>query len=463
MLLGKDCVFLDLETTGSRPSSDGITEVGLRRVSPDGETLVWQRLINPGRSIPDFIQQLTGIRPDMLQDAPFFEDIAEELWQQLEGAVLVAHNVRFDYGFLRQAFKAVGKDYRPAMCCTVKLSRKLYPQSSGHSLNAICSRMGVRRDVAHRAMADVDAMFAFVCQAVADHGLSAVNDCLRNQNRRPSLPPGLSDADLSSLPASPGVYHFYGQESQLLYVGKSVDIRKRVGSHFSADHKSHKEMQMAQSVVRIEYEETAGELGALLLENQQIKRLSPIFNRRQRRYKSLWTIELRAGLDNYLQPVIVNQPMQDWVQERELFGLFRNRSQAKKFLEEQLRSEKICKKVSGLESGKGPCFGRQIGQCKGACEGDESAQIHNLRLQLALQSQQIRSWPYEGSVVAVESGRHGRRECHLIRHWCHLASWPDDQWPELEVLPMQAQFDIETYRILLKHLPKLDVRPLSSL
>lgn len=277
MLLGKDCVFLDLETTGSRPSSDGITEVGLRRVSPQGETLTWQRLLNPGCGIPEFIQQLTGIRPDMVRDAPYFEDLAEELWEQLQGAVLVAHNVRFDYGFLRQAFKAVGKDYRPVMCCTVKLSRRLYPQCSGHSLSAICDRMDYQRDVAHRAMADVDAMFAFVCQAVTDHGLAAVNDCLTDQRKRPSPPPGLQQVDLQRLPAGPGVYRFYGEQSQLLYVGKSVDIRKRVGSHFSADHKSHKEMQMAQSVVRIEHEETAGELGALLLENQQIKGLSPIY------------------------------------------------------------------------------------------------------------------------------------------------------------------------------------------
>lgn len=463
MLLAKDCVFLDLETTGSSPSRDAITEVGLRRVSPNGETSVWQRLINPGRGIPEFIQQLTGISPEMVADAPLFEDIADELWQQLEGAVLVAHNVRFDYGFLRQAFKSVGRDYRPAMCCTVKLSRRLYPRGSGHSLDAICHRMGYQRDVAHRAMADVEAMFAFVCQAVADHGLDAVNASLSQQHKRPSLPPGLSDADIKDLPARPGVYRFYGPQSQLLYVGKSVDIRQRVGSHFSADHRSHKEMQMAQSVVRIEHEETAGEMGALLLENQQIKQLSPIFNRRQRRYKSLWTIELNTRSDAYMQPVIVNQAMQEWVQDRELFGLFRNRSQAKKFLEELLRTHKICKKVAGLESGEGACFGRQIAQCRGACVGEESAAAHNLRLQMALQSQQIRAWPYQGSVVAIETGRDGRRDCHLIRHWCHLASWPDEQWPELEALPVQAQFDIETYRILLKHLPATDIQPFSGL
>lgn len=460
MLLGQDCVFLDLETTGSRPSSDAITEVGLRRVSPAGETVVWQRLLNPGCGIPEFIQQLTGIRPDMVIDAPYFEDIAEELWEQLQDAVLVAHNVRFDYGFLRQAFKAVGKDYRPAMCCTVKLSRRLYPQYSRHSLDAICGRMAYERDVAHRAMDDVDAMFAFVCQAVSDHGLPAVNDCLSDQKKRPSLPPGLAEADLKRLPSRPGVYRFYGEQSQLLYVGKSVDIRKRVASHFSADHKSHKEMQMAQSVVRIEHEETAGELGALLLENQQIKSLSPIFNRRQRRHKSLWTLALDEGPEGFLQARLVNQPVEEWQQERDLFGLYRNRSQAKKFVDEAFRSAQLCRKVSGLESGAGPCFGRQIGQCSGACEGIETAQIYNLRVRVALQKQQIKAWHYPGSVVAVEAGKHGRRDCHLIRHWCHLASWPEQQWPDISELPMQGQFDIETYRILLKHLPKMEIRPL---
>lgn len=461
MLLGQDCVFLDLETTGSRPSSDAITEVGLRRVSPGGETLVWQRLLNPGCGIPEFIQQLTGIRPDMVNDAPYFEDIAEQLWEQLQGAVLVAHNVRFDYGFLRQAFKAVGKDYRPVMCCTVKLSRRLYPQHSRHSLDAICRRMDYERDVAHRAMADVDAMFAFVCQAVADHGLAEVNDCLSDQKKRPSLPPGLAKADLKRLPARPGVYRFYGEQSQLLYVGKSVDIRKRVGSHFSADHKSHKEMQMAQSVVRIEHEETAGELGALLLENRQIKSLSPIFNRRQRRYKSLWTLALEEGPEGFLQARLVDQPVDAWSQAQDLFGLYRNRSQAKKFVDEVFRSAQLCRKVSGLESGSGPCFGRQIGQCSGACEGIETAQIYNVRLRVALQKQQIKAWPFPGSVVAIEVGKHGRRDCHLIRHWCHLASWPEQQWPDISELPMQGQFDIETYRILLKHLPALEIRPLS--
>lgn len=450
------CCLLDLETTGMSASADRITEVAVLSWSLGEIPQSWEQLIDPGCGIPEMISQLTGITADMVSGKPQFEDVAESLWHRLNDGVLVAHNARFDYSFLKAAFRACGYDYRPRIVCTLKLSRALFPQWPRHNLDAICAAIGYPRSVSHRAMADTQAMFAFLCYAIAHRGEQAVNAAAARQFKKPALPAYLDQAEIDAIPDSPGVYYFYGEDDSLLYVGKSKHLRSRVNAHFSADHRSGKEMRLSQSVRRIAYRQTVGELGALLLENAEIKALAPIYNRRQRRYRSLWIWRLEASVDGFLQPVLSDQPALGWTVRGDVYGPYRNRSTATKYLRNQLAEQQLCLRVLGLESGQGACFARQLGQCRGACVGAESIDSHNLRLQLAFAGQKLRPWPHPGPVAIRESSDDGSEQCyHLVNHWAYLGAAGD--WEELTALLQAtetAMFDIETYRLLLKTLSR---------
>ncbi|MYM62607.1 exonuclease domain-containing protein [Pseudomaricurvus sp. HS19] len=456
-LLNLPCALVDLETTGASTGADRITEVGLLRCRADTAPQSWEQLLNPGTGIPEFIQQLTGITPLMVADKPAFEQVANELWLQLQDCLFVAHNARFDYGFLKAAFRRCGYDFKPKIVCTLKLARELFPDWPRHGLDAICQQIGYPRSQSHRAMADVQAMFAFLCFAIAQCGQQAVDAAAAKQLRRPALPPHIDPAELEVIPNTPGVYYFYGEQDSLLYVGKSKTLRTRILSHFNADHSSGKEMALSQSVRRIDFRQTVGELGALLLENEQIKSLSPIYNRRQRRYQSLWVWELLPGANSALQPQLHNRPAQGWLPERDLYGPYRNRGSARNALNALIRERQLCNRVLGLESGNGACFARQLGQCHGACEGVESIDQHNQRLLEAFNAKKLAAWPYPGPIAIREQSPDRSQSClHIICHWAYLGTAADTTaaLALLQQAPTEVMFDVESYRLLYKAIHK---------
>ena len=280
-------VFLDLETTGANPTVDRITEIGLVEVDASGQASHWSSLVNPGVSIPEFIQQLTGISNDMVREAPSFNSLAKELFERLQGALFIAHNARFDYGFLRNEFSEAGYAFRSDVLCTVKLSRKLYPEQSRHNLDALISRHGLKVSARHRALGDADLLWQLWQKIHAELKPDVIKEALAALLQKPSLPSHLPSDVLDDCPDRPGVYLFYGENDIPLYVGKSVKLRQRIMSHFSSDHKLYKDMRLSQQLHRIEWRETVGEIGALLLEAQLIKRLQPIHNKTLRRQDDL--------------------------------------------------------------------------------------------------------------------------------------------------------------------------------
>lgn len=441
--------IVDLETTGANPGRDRITEVGLLRSEGDDSPETWEQLINPGAGIPEFIVQLTGITPDMVADQPFFDEISDALYRRLESTLFIAHNARFDYGFLKTAFKACGLNFQPKIICTVKLARKLFPEWRSHSLDNICREIGYPRDVSHRAMADVQAVYVFLCYAVAHKGEEVVNRACKAQLKQPSIPKYLDRELIDSLPDTPGVYYFYGDDKQLLYVGKSTTIKARVKSHFSADVRSQKEMKLSQSVRDIQYKETVGDLSAQLLENIEIKTLSPVYNQRQRSYDSLWFIELDENDKGFLAPSVQTLPVQDWSHNKPLYGPYKTKSNAKKALSNFIDEHQLCRVSLGLEDEKPTCFARQINQCRGACEGKEVPAVHNLRLQTALEGKRLQSWPYEGAIAIKEEG--DNRQCctHIVDQWCVLGVLSEGE-DYFDVERAERVFDIDAYRILVR-------------
>lgn len=457
MLFPRPLAIVDLETTGTHPRVDRIIEIGVVLVEPDGTAREWQSLVDPEVTLPPFIENLTGISDADLAGAPRFADIADELAALLDDRVFVAHNARFDYGFLRHAFQRAGLKFHRQPLCTVKLSRRLNPAYSRHNLDALIGRHGLEVADRHRALGDARVVKRFLDVAYAEHGANTVNAAIGELIKRPSLPPHLPPAEIDALPEAPGVYRFYDENGLLLYVGKSVNVRSRVLAHFSADHASAKEMRLAQQVRHVECTTTAGELGALLLENREIKEKLPILNRRQRRAERL--LSLRLDDDPSAEPVlkIVTVEPREFAQAGNLYGLFRTRRIAENRLREIAAEHGLCPRKLGLESrgGRGqPCFARQLKKCRGACEGAEPELKHHIRLMQALGKLKIAAWPYPGRIGIRERNPDGGMDIHILENWCHLGTVRerDLQGDLFDSARLEGHFELDTYRILARYL-----------
>ena len=448
-------LLLDLETTGGNALQDRITEIAAVRFEAGMEVARWSTLVNPGTRISYFIEQLTGISNGMVADAPAFDEVGGQLLKLLDGAVLVAHNVRFDHSFLLAEFARMGVTLHIKTLCTVRLSRLLYPQAKSHGLDAIMQRHGITSNARHRAMGDVEVMQRWLQQVQQQFGALHVQQQAQVLLQgSAALPPQL-DTPVADIPESPGVYLFYGEGALPLYIGKSVRMRSRVMSHFQAASRAPREMRIAQEIRRIAWIETAGELGALLLEARLVKEQQPVYNRQLRRERSLcaWRLEAKPNSRPLLTLVrddgLVPQQFGD------LYGPYRSRNQAISHLRELADKHGLCLQALGLESGKGRCFARQIGHCKGLCCGDEAPERHHLRLQMALAAEKLRVWPYAGCIGLREHNRHtGRTDVHVFDQWCHLATAHSDEElaDTLQSRPAALAFDLDTYRLALKHL-----------
>ena len=446
--------FLDLETTGGSTAYDRITEIGIR-FWRDGQVVdEWQTLLNPRIPIPPFIERYTGISNAMVADAPVFEDIADEFEERLNGTVFVAHNARFDYGFVKAEFRRLMRPFAAKVLCTVKLSRRLYPEHKRHNLDALIQRHDLGAVQRHRAMGDVIAMMGFFQRALAEHGAARVEDAVRTLLQRPSVPSHLPPDVLDEVPAVPGVYRFYGENDLLLYVGKSTNIAQRIASHFSGDHNTSRGIRLSQNMRRLEWTETAGELGALLLELRQIKRLRPMYNRRSRPAKTLWSIELTSNERGYLQARLVQQ-----IEPHQLdlyYGLFRSKRDALRALTGIAAKNELCNKLLDLEPPEppGPCFQRTLGRCKGACEGLEDVTRYNLRVQIAFHSLRLKTWPWHGPVgVREHNPVTGRTDILIIYNWMHVATvHSEDELHDLSLRGTAVTFDVDSYRLVVKAL-----------
>ena len=461
-------IFIDLETTGANPAADRITEIGLVEVDRAGNAVRWSSLVNPGVSIPAFIQGLTGISNDMVRQAPSFAQLAPALHERLQGALFIAHNARFDYGFLRNAFSEAGYSFRSDVLCTVKLSRKLFPEESRHNLDALVARHALRPDTRHRALADADLIWQFWQKISQQLPRELLMSALETLLQRPTLPSHLPGDTLDNLPDTPGVYLFYGENGLPLYVGKSVHLRQRVMSHFSADHKLYKEMRLSQQLHRIEWHETVGEIGALLLEAQLVKSLQPIHNRRLRRQGSLCAWRLNDEMQSAC-PELSYASDADFGRSDTVYGLFSSRRKAESTLRELADQHQLCLVQLGLEGraqSDKPCFGWQLQRCKGVCIGKEPEALHHARLINALSRLRVKTWPYEGAVGLIEQGGSGKTAVHLVNNWCYLGTAESDTALQdlMEKSPARPVFDMDTYKILSKALAKrhLTVRKLGG-
>ena len=447
-------LFVDLETTGARAGFDRITEIGLVWYSVSEGWQSASSLVNPDMRIPDNISQLTGISNTMVKDAPPFAELLTPLQALLKDRVIVAHNVRFDYGFLSREMARCDQLLGQRHLCTVRISRLLQPEQEKHNLAILVKRWGLTLNNHHRALDDALALAQLWLSWQQHFGAAALNQLVPKAIREVHLPPHLNQQDLSRLPEGPGVYLFYGDNDNLLYIGKSISLRARVFSHFSEALHNSREARMVQQTRHIDFICCAGDLGAQLLESQLIKQRQPIYNRRLRGSRDLHSWQLKPDVDGYLVPELVAFDRVPLNQISLCYGLFSKPSDARKALEGITTKSRLCKVKTGLEQRNGACFGWQLKQCDGACCGAESAERYNLRLQLAFSSLEIARWPFDGALcIAEHSDINDRHQWHLLYQWRYLGSTErSDQCDELLKKAESTAFDMDTYRILQRQL-----------
>ena len=437
-------VFVDIETNGGNGERGRITEIAVIRVE-NGEVVdEYESLVNPGAPIPYWITRLTGITNADLATAPYFDDIAADLHRIMDGAIFVAHNVRFDYSFIKRQLEANNYAFRPKLFCTVRMSRAMYPEHRGHSLEKIIARHGIAVQGRHRAYDDAKAIYDFTQLAIADKGIDSFRSSMALQFKTKTLPPNLDESIFATIPQTPGVYIFEDQDGAPLYVGKSVNLRQRVMSHFANDTRIAKEMKLSQGSHNVSFIQTETEIEALLLESAKVKELQPIHNRMLRR-KTQQTVLLRNYTDDgYLKMSLENKDLSEETDLSSVYGVYSTKLQAKARLETLVKTFDLCPKLMDLEKSKGACFRYHLGICKGACVGEEGTETYNRRVEYALERSKIETWPFKGELAVKIS----ETKALIIDQWIIKGYMNAVEDGETYIERLKNGFDIDTYKIL---------------
>jgi len=366
--------IIDIETTGGSPVTEKITEIAV--YIHDGLSVIDEfiTLVNPEVTIPYYITGLTGITNEMVSDAPKFYEIARRIVEITEDRIFVAHNVNFDYSFIRQEFKRLGYEYNRKTLDTIKLARQVVPGLPSYSLGKLCASIGIPLNNRHRAGGDALATVRLLELLLSrDHKNVAVKIL------KPGHPEGLNEhltkKILNKLPEETGVYYFWNEKQELIYIGKSKDIRTRVFQHLH-NQTTRKAMEMRDRIADITWELTGNELIALLLESDEIKKHKPIYNRAQRR--SVYNYGLFSFEDKH---GYINFSISNTNETQPPLTTFTSKREGREMLTEWVDTFRLCHRLSGLYDSSGACFHKGIGECYGACTGEEPAESYNLRVQ----------------------------------------------------------------------------------
>ncbi|MBU3926571.1 MAG: GIY-YIG nuclease family protein [Bacteroidetes bacterium] len=395
--------IVDIETTGLSPSTEKITEIAILIHDGTKVTETFSTLINPEMKIPYRITQMTGINNRMVEDAPKFYEVAKKIVEITEDRIIVGHNVRFDYGFIRSEYKSLGYEYQRQTLDTIKLCRKLIPGQPSYGLGNLCKSLKIDNHARHRAEGDAMAttrLFELLLSLEGEPEKTNLN----------GMQSSLGKSLIENLPKEPGVYYFYNKDNELIYVGKSINIHDRILSHLN-NNMNKKAVEMRNSIADVQFTLTGNELVALLLESSEIKKHQPLYNRAQRR--TFYNQGLYSFFDDegYLNLKITRV-----IASLNPLYTYSSVNEGRNHVEMLLEEYGLCQKLCGLYDTQGPCFHYQIHQCKGACVGEETKESYNLRVQQALDNYHFEHQnfllitagrhPHEKAIVKVENGRY---------------------------------------------------------
>ncbi len=371
--------IIDVETTGGGIAGNRITEICIALIKEGQVIEKFSTLINPQRQIPRYITALTGIDDQMVSTAPYFDEVAEKIDEMTRGAIFVAHNVNFDYNVLRNEFQKIGQTFLRKKLCTVRLSRKLIPGLVSYSLGRLCDSINIPHLDRHRAEGDVDAtVLLFQRLFSLDEGSKIFSSFLNPRYKQATLPPHLPSDQIEELSENTGIYLFKNQHHKVIYAGKAKNIKKRVLSHFY--DKGSKEFRLGQETYFIDYEETGNELLALLLEAEYIRKYFPKYNRAQKWPRTTYQIISYVNQLGVLQLALGKaKSAHDSVET------FYNRAEAMEKLEELCEKFRLCPRFCSLQSNVEYCSHYRIKNCEGICEGNETVQDYNDKVNAAVQ------------------------------------------------------------------------------
>ena len=397
--------ILDIETTGGQFNEEGITEIAIYKF--DGHEVVDQfiSLVNPEIPIQPFVVKLTGINNAMLISAPKFYEVAKRIIEITTDCVIVAHNAAFDYRILRTEFRRLGHNYEARTLCTVELSKKLLPEQPSHSLGKLVRALGIPMADRHRASGDALATIKlFKILLEKDIEKEIVKDFIKLEVEK-GIAPQLLDI-ISSLPSTTGVYYIHNEKSNLIYIGKSRNIKKRINQHFTGTSAKCKKIQA--QVFTVTYEETGSELIALLKESQEIKITKPILNRAQRKSIFQYALYVEKDEKGYL-----NLKIQKADGRKREITSFASLQEAKNALFRITSHYKLCQKLTGLYDTKTNCFQYSIKECDGACIGQVSPEIYNARVQEFIEKNTFENQ----NMILIDKGRNiSERSAVLIEN-----------------------------------------------
>ncbi len=359
--------IVDIETTGGYASANGITEVAIYVF--DGKKVIekFETLINPRQPIPRYIQSFTGITDEMVANAPEFEKVAEKISLLLNENVFIAHNVNFDYSFLKSHLLRAGHDLKSKKLCTVRLSRKIFPGFPSYSLGNLCRSLEISINNRHRAGGDAEATVKVFSKLLENDKEDFITKSLLRNSKEQSLPPNVPKIHFEALPTTAGVYYFHDAKGKIIYVGKAINIRSRVNSHFSNNSEGRQKQNFITHIHAISFKSCATELMASILESVEIKRYWPKFNYSQKHWEDVFGIYAYEDRNGYLRLAIEKNK-----KNLKPVHSFHNLSEGYSWLRNVIREYALCAKLCFLEKGNGGCTGTEDNSCKGACVKKES-------------------------------------------------------------------------------------------
>jgi len=397
--------IVDIETTGGYAAANGITEISIHVFDGNTVTEKFETLINPNQPIPYYITAMTGISDKMVSTAPSFEDVAERIFTILHDKVFIAHNVNFDYSFVKSHLKEAGFDLNSKKLCTVRLSRKIIPGLPSYSLGKLCQSLGITVNDRHRAGGDTTATVKVFQLLLENDKEQHIQKSLQRNSKEAILPPNVPKEHFEQLPYTPGVYYFHNEKGKVVYVGKANNIRYRVNSHFSNNSESRQKQNFMQHVHAISFQSCGTEIMACILESTEIKKRWPVFNSSQKRWEDVYGIFMYEDQKGYLRLAIdKNRKRLNPVYT------FHYLVDGHAIIRKLIKEFNLCPKLCFMQKDTGKCEGINEGYCTAACEQKETAASYNERVQKACDS--LRSQP---SFAIIDKGINGDdQSCILI-------------------------------------------------
>jgi DNA polymerase-3 subunit epsilon len=397
--------IVDIETTGSYAAANGITEISIQVF--DGQKVVekFETLINPCQPIPYYIQGMTGITDKMVATAPMFEQVAEKIHAILQDKIFVAHNVNFDYSFVKAHLADCGFNINSKKLCTVRLSRKIFPSFPSYSLGNLSHSLGIRINNHHRAGGDTEATVKIFKLLLENDKEQFIEKSLQRNSKESLLPPNVPKEHFEKLPYTPGVYYFHNEKGKIIYVGKANNIRYRVNSHFSNNSEGRQKQNFLKHIHGISFQPTGTELMAHILESTEIKKRWPVFNSAQKRWEDVYGIFSFEDQNGFMRLAIEkNKSRLNPVHS------FHYLVDGHAILRKLMKDFNLCPKLCFLQKDHVNCEGMKEEYCLGACEKKEKASDYNKRVMKAIET--LRSQP---SFAIIEKGLNGDdQSCILV-------------------------------------------------